>query len=101
MHTKLLVCFFSLVSNHTPGRQQLKTAILSRNVDKKMLETEFLIAICHQSGEKWQSKTLLISIFDLRLAIVDSVFDCRLPGVLPHCSSGKAFHEQFTRTQSQ
>ena len=29
---------------HTPGRRQLKTPILSRNVDQKSLETEFSIA---------------------------------------------------------
>ena len=55
--------------------------ISSRNVDQKLLETEFLIAICRQTGDKWQSKTLFLSIFDLRLSIVDSVFDCCLPGV--------------------
>ena len=53
--------------------------ILSRNVDKKSLETEFLIAICSHTGDKWQSKTLFLSIFDSRLSIVDSVFDSRLP----------------------
>ena len=51
------------------------------NVDQKSLETEFLIAICRHTGDKWQSKTLFISIFDLRPLIVDSVFHCRLPGV--------------------
>ena len=65
----------------TPGRGQSKTPILSSNVDKKSIETEFLIAICRQSGDKWQSKTLFLSNFDPRLLIVDSVFDCRLPGV--------------------
>ena len=46
-----------------------------------MLETEFLIAICPQPGDIRQSKTLFLSIIDLCSAIVDSVFDCRLPGV--------------------
>ena len=41
----------------------------------------FSIAICHHTGDKWQSKTLFISIFDLRSSIVDDVFDCLLPGV--------------------
>ena len=98
MHTKLLVWFvFISLLPHTGS----KTAILSRNVDQKSLETEFLIAIFRHTGNKWQSKTLFLSIFDPRSSIVDSVFDCRLPGVLPYCSSGKAFHEQFTRTQLQ
>ena len=65
----------------TPGRRQSKTPTLSRNVDQKSLETEFSIAICRHTGNKWQSKTLFLSIFDPRSSIVDSVFDCRLPGV--------------------
>ena len=36
----------------------------------KKLETVFLIAICRQSGDKWQSKTLFLTIFDLRLSMV-------------------------------
>ena len=55
--------------------------ILSRNVDQKSIETVFLIAICRPTSDKWQSKTLLLSIFDPRLSIVDYIFDCRLPGV--------------------
>ena len=66
----------------TPGRRQTKTPKLSRNVDQKWLETEFLIAICRQCGNKWQSKTLFLLIFDPRSSIVDSVFDCCLPGVV-------------------
>ena len=60
---------------HTPGRQQSKTPKLSRNVDKKWLETDFLIAICRHTGNKWQSKTLFISIFDRvrRLLITFSI----------------------------
>ena len=65
----------------TLGRRQSKTKILSRNVDKKSLETEFSIAICRHCGNKWQSKTLFLSIFDPRLSIVDSTFDCHLSGV--------------------
>ena len=42
---------------------------------------ELLIAICHQTGDKWQSKTLFLVIFDPRLSIVMRVFNCRLPGV--------------------
>ena len=39
----------------------------------------FLIAICRQSGDKWQSKTLFLTIFYLRFSI--NVFACRLPSV--------------------
>ena len=65
----------------TPGRRQSRMFILSRNVDKKSIETVFLIAICRPTGNKWQSKILFLSIFDQRSSIVDYVFDCGLPGV--------------------
>ena len=67
--------------NITSGRRQSKTLIPSTNVDKKSLETEFLIAICRPIGDKWQLKMLFLAIFDPRSSIVKSVFDCRLPGV--------------------
>ena len=66
----------------TPGRQQSKAPILSRNIDHKSIETVFSIAICRPTGDKWQSKTLFLSIFYRHSSIVDNVFDCRLPGVL-------------------
>ena len=50
-------------------------------MDQKSLETVFLIAICCQSGDKWQSKTLFLAIVDLRLLDSINVFDCRLSGV--------------------
>ena len=46
----------------TPDRRQSKIVIQSRNVDKKAIETEFLIAICRPTGDKWQSKTLFLTI---------------------------------------
>ena len=55
--------------------------ILLRNVDQKSSETEFLNAICRHTGDKWQSKTWFLSIFDPHLSIVDNVFDYCLPGV--------------------
>ena len=74
-----------------PDRRQLKTLILSTNVDQKSLETEFSIAICRPTGDNWQSKTLFLAIcdklqsktlflaiFDPRSSIVKSVFDCRI-----------------------
>ena len=64
----------------TLGRRQSKTPILSRSVDQKSLETEFSIAICRHTDDKWQSKTLFLSIFDPRSSVVESVFDCHLPG---------------------
>ena len=56
--------------------------ILLRNVDQKSIETVFSIAICRPTGDKWQSKTLFITIFDVHSSIVDSVFDCRLSRVI-------------------
>ena len=56
--------------------------ILSTNEDQKSLETEFLIAICRPIGNKGQSKTLILGICDPRSGIVQSVFDCRLSGVI-------------------
>ena len=47
--------------------------ILSTNVDKKLLEIDLSIAICRLNGDKWQSKTLFLVIFDLRSWIVLSV----------------------------
>ena len=47
----------------TLERWQSKTLILSTNANKKMLETEFLIAICRSPGDKWQSKKTVSSDF--------------------------------------
>ena len=55
---------------NTSDMRQSKTLILSTNVDQTSLETE--------TGDKWQSKTLLLEIFESRSSIVKSVFDCRL-----------------------
>ena len=62
--------------------RQLKTSILSTNANQKSIETEFSIAIFRPTGDKWQSKTLFLAIFDPRSSIVKSFFDCRLPGVV-------------------
>ena len=42
----------------------------SMNADQKSLETVFSIAICCQSGDKQQSKTMFLTTFDLCLSIV-------------------------------
>ena len=64
---------------NTPDRQQSKMLIISPNKDQKLLETEFSIAICRPTGDKWQSKTLFLAIFDL---CSSSVFDCCLSDVV-------------------
>ena len=42
----------------------------STNADQKSIEIVFSIAICRQCGDKWQPKTLFLTIFDLRSSIV-------------------------------
>ena len=64
----------------TPGRRQSKTPILLRNVDQKSIETVFSIVICCPTGDKWQSKTLFLSILICvrRLLIRVSIADLLL-----------------------
>ena len=45
-------------------------SILSTKIDQESLETEVLIAICRQIGNKWQLKTLSLVIFHLGSLIV-------------------------------
>ena len=42
---------------------------------------DILIESNSTNGDKWQLKTLFLSVFDPRLSIVESVFDCHLSGV--------------------
>ena len=65
---------------------QSKMLILSTNIDSKLLETEFLIGICSLTGDKWQSKTLFLAIFDLRLSIVKSIFNSLPVCRIHHCN---------------
>ena len=60
--------------------------VLSTNVNRKSLETEFSIAICRPTGDKWQPKTLFLANFDPRSSICKSVFECRLP--VCYCNLG-------------
>ena len=53
----------------------------STNGDQKTIETAFSIAICCQRGDKWRSKTRLLTILSTNLDSI-GVFDCRLPGVM-------------------
>ena len=54
-----------------PDRRQWKTLFKqSTNIDQSSLETVFSIAIWCQLDDKWQSKTLFLTIFDLRSSIV-------------------------------
>ena len=55
--------------NHT-GRRQSKTLIPSTKADQVSLETLISITICRRSGDKWQSKTMFLTIFDLRSSMI-------------------------------
>ena len=68
------------ISVLTLDKRQSK--ILSTNVAKKSLETEFFIAICRLTGNNCQSKALFLVIFYQRSHIVESFFDCHLFGVV-------------------
>ena len=54
----------------TPDRKRSKPLLTIENADKKLQEKVFLIAICRRTGDKWQSQTLFLTIFDLHLLIV-------------------------------
>ena len=47
------------------GLAAIENALNNRRKQIKTLETVFLIAICCQSGDKWQLKTLFLIILDL------------------------------------
>ena len=61
----VLACLLS----HRIGDNR-KRSKQSTNADQKSLETVFSIAICRQLGDKWQSKSLFLTRFDLRSSIV-------------------------------
>ena len=54
----------------TLGRQHRKRYQQSTNADQKSIETVFSNAICYQYGDKWQSRTLVLTLFYLRSSIV-------------------------------
>ena len=66
----------------TTDRWQSKTLLTIDKHILKLLETVFAIAICRQSGYKWQWKTLFLTIFDLPFIDIINVFYCRLSGVI-------------------
>ena len=60
--------FTDIISTRVGGNR--KRYQQSTNADQKSIETVFSIAICCQCGDKWQSKTLFLLIFDQRSSIV-------------------------------
>ena len=63
--------FYSLASDAPWIGGNQKHSLLLTKADQKSLETQFLIAICRQVGDKWQSKSLFLTIFDLCSSIVN------------------------------
>ena len=69
-------------------------------MDQILLETVFSIAICRHSGDKWQSKTLFLTIFDLRSSIVITCsVVAYLVCYLMLTISRRTLHEKATKTQ--
>ena len=71
-----------IIKGLTSDRHQSKKLVTSTNVDQRLLEIELLIANCHLTGDKWQSKTLFLAKFFI---CVWSGFDCCLSGVGLQC----------------
>ena len=70
-----------------PDRGQSKTLILSTNVDKKSLETEFWLPFvashCHLSPD-WRQMAIKNTVSrDFWSVFVKRVLDCHLSGVIP------------------
>ena len=59
-----------LLLRNAPGRWQWKMLFTINKCGSKIARNNGSIAICHKSGDKWQSKTLFLMIFDLHSLIV-------------------------------
>ena len=57
----MIKCFNYLNLEYTLDRGQSKSLLTIDERGSKSLETVFLIAICRQLGDKWQSKTLFLN----------------------------------------
>ena len=69
-----------VLHSHT-GYAAIEYTYIIGERSSKYLEPEFSIANRGPNGDKLQFKTLFLSVFDPRLSIVKSVFDCHLFGV--------------------
>ena len=68
----------------------LKCSLKSTNAVQKSLETVFSVAICCQSGNKWQSKTLFLTIFDLRSSMVLTISIAAYPVWTSCCNNHRS-----------
>ena len=81
MHRTRWCCWLSSTKTHQIGGN--RNALNNLTIDDrglKALETAFSVAICRQSGDKWQPKTLFLLFLSTFVDIIN-VFDCRLSGV--------------------
>ena len=97
-----LVASYIYTTSHRIGGNRKRYQQLP-NADQKSIETVLSIAICRQCGDKWQSKTLFLTIFDLCSSIVlafsiaaypmwtytvISCFTCSTKWIRPSCGTG-------------
>ena len=61
---------YKLLLFPTPDRGQSNMLSTMTKIGQKSIETVFSIAICRQCDDKWQSKTLFLTIFDICSSIV-------------------------------
>ena len=68
-HFLVILTYFSSALPHRVGGNP-KRSSQSTNADITSIETVFSSVICRPIGDKWQSKTLFLTIFDLRSSMV-------------------------------
>ena len=62
--------YFGALSHTGYNLVAIEMLLTTDEPGSKSIKTVFSIAICCQSGNKWQSKTLFLAIFDLCSSIV-------------------------------
>ena len=63
-----------MFSSNTTDMRQSETLLTIDERGYKSLKTVFSSVISRQSGDKWQSKTLFLKMFELRSSIVLMIF---------------------------
>ena len=78
-HKQSQIILFNCMQNINRKRQYYR-----RTYTKLVKKTEFLIAISRLTGDKWQSKTLVVAISDPRSSIVRQEFSIAAYPVWKH-----------------
>ena len=81
----ILMATYLGYSMNTPDRWQLKTLIISTNIDLRLLETDFFDCRLSPDWRQTASKTLFLAICDPHSSIIQSVFDCHLSDMIKEC----------------